>query len=322
MNNFTIETVYTLTQPLSHIGESESTQSFLNTVRVLSGGKVQDVFCYSGNALRGAWRDSGARYMMDRLGDDVRLPKKAFHMLFTGGSITGEQTADVEAAKRMRTVIPVLSILGCAAGNQILEGKIKQTMAYPVCAETAQLIPNDMPDIDYSNTQISWRKLTGSIQFSRKDDAKTDIGDRYLDKPSSLLIAGDEGTKGKKTDDAPTQMRYEVEYLVPGTQLYHRMSLSNCSEIELGSFVSCLVEWAKDPVLGGMSGRGFGQVNASLLFSRPGEDHQHFLTVNNGSLLMSKEAQSSKDAYDNHLLGMYNQYLADQQNSIVKLLEG
>jgi hypothetical protein len=322
MNNLTIETIYTLTQPLSHIGESESTQSFLNTVRILAGGKVQDVFCYSGNALRGAWRDCGAKYMMDKLGNDFKLPKKAFHMLFTGGSISGEQSADVEAAKQLRTVVPILSVLGCAAGNQILEGKIKQTMAYPVCLETARLIPRDIPEIDYANTEISWRKLTGTIQFSRKDDAKTDIGDRYLASGESAALLTGEVKENKKEGDAPTQMRYEVEYLVPGTQLYHRMTLSNCSEVELGAFVSCLAEWSKEPVLGGMSGRGFGQVNAVFKFSRPGEDREHFLTVSDGQLLMSPLAQSSKEAYDQHLINMYNQYLTDNQSHIVKLLEG
>ena len=48
-----IETIYTLQQPLSHIGESESTVSFLNTIRIVANGKVEEVFALTGNSIRG-----------------------------------------------------------------------------------------------------------------------------------------------------------------------------------------------------------------------------------------------------------------------------
>ena len=72
---YRIETIYTLKAPLSHIGSSESTETFLNTITIRNGDKVNDVFAYTGNAIRGAWRDAGARYLLDRL-DGLKVPKK------------------------------------------------------------------------------------------------------------------------------------------------------------------------------------------------------------------------------------------------------
>ena len=66
-----IEFEYTLKQALSHIGESEGTTTFLNTIRVLSEGKVQEVFAYTGNAIRGTLRDCAARYLLNLLGVKV-----------------------------------------------------------------------------------------------------------------------------------------------------------------------------------------------------------------------------------------------------------
>ena len=56
--NGKIETVFTLLSPLSHIGESIGPNSYLATQDMLdANGNPIEVFVYSGNALRGMWRD-------------------------------------------------------------------------------------------------------------------------------------------------------------------------------------------------------------------------------------------------------------------------
>lgn len=87
MKHYRIETIYTLLQPLSHIGESESTQSFLNTTTVVNDGKPEEVFVYTGNALRGMLRDCGARYLLNKL--EIQVPLKAFHLLLVAGVLVG-----------------------------------------------------------------------------------------------------------------------------------------------------------------------------------------------------------------------------------------
>lgn len=311
-----IETVYTLKQPLSHIGESESTETFLNTVRVLNNGKPVEVFAYSGNAIRGAWRDAGAAYLLDRLGE-IQVPKKTFHLLFTGGSISGDQKIDVDAAKALRATLPFLSIFGGGVGNQILSGKIVQTFAFPVCAETTGIIPPGIEGIDYSAQATSWRKMTDEISFSRKDDSKDLLGDRYIARGTNLLDGDLDDTK--KRDEPATQMRYTVEVLIPGVQLWHSLSIT-CSELELGALVASIWNWAQRPYLGGMSGKGFGLVDADFRIVADGE-RQPFMLVQNGQLALAEPAKEAKEQYDFHLRNLYNQYLEGNKEKLVMMLE-
>ena len=311
-----IETVYTLKQPLSHIGESESTETFLNTVRVLNNGKPVEVFAYSGNAIRGAWRDAGAAYLLDRLGE-IQVPKKTFHLLFTGGSISGDQKIDVDAAKALRATLPFLSIFGGGVGNQILSGKIVQTFAFPVCAETTGIIPPGIEGIDYSAQATSWRKMTDEISFSRKDDSKDLLGDRYIARGTNLLDGDLDDTK--KRDEPATQMRYTVEVLIPGVHLWHSLSIT-CSELELGALVASIWNWAQRPYLGGMSGKGFGLVDADFRIVAE-DERQPFMLVQNGQLALAEPAKEAKAKYDFHLRNLYNQYLEGNKEKLVMMLE-
>jgi len=313
---YRIETVYTLKQPLSHIGESESTETFLNTARILCHGKPADVFVYTGNAIRGAWRDCGAAYMLDRLGG-IQVPKKAFHLLFTGGSISGEQKIDVDAAKAMRSALPFLSIFGGGVGNQILSGKIVQTFAYPVCAETVGIIPEGIDHIDYDAQKTSWRKMTDEMSFTRKDDSKDRLGDQYIAKDVKLI---DDGENKKKSNEPATQMRYTVECLIPGVQLWHSLNIS-CNEVELGALVASITKWSEEPYLGGMAGKGFGLVDAKFELVDKDRKRSPFILVKDGALALADPAKEAKDQYDAQMQDLYNQYLDGNKDSLVKLLE-
>jgi len=311
---YRIETVYTLKQPLSHIGESESTETFLNTVRVMCHGKPVEVFAYTGNAIRGAWRDAGAVYMLDRLGN-IRVPKKAFHLLFTGGSISGEQKVDIDAAKQMRSVFPFISIFGGGVGNQILSGKIVQTFAFPVCAETIGIIPPGIDGVDYEAQATSWRKMTDEISFTRKDDSKDYLGDKYMVKDVKLLT-GDT----KKSDEPATQMRYTVECLIPGVQLWHSLNIT-CNEVELGALVASIHKWSERPYLGGMAGKGLGLVDASFDLVDHDGKRSPFIALKDGTLVLAEPAKEAKDQYDAQMQDLYNQYLDGNKESLVRLLE-
>lgn len=319
---YKIETVYTLKQPLSHIGDNESTCVFLNTVRIVHEGTPVDVFAYTGNAIRGQWRDSGAAYLLDRL--EIAVPKKTFHLLFSGGSIGDRQQVDVEAAKQLRRALPFLSMFGGGVGNQILAGKMSMSFAFPVCKETVDFIPMGIPHINYDAQAVSWKKLTGEIQFSRKDDAKAELGDVYMLKTDreQMLLEGEKKGKKKSDDEGPaTQMRYAVEYLMPGVQLWHTLT-TTCSELELGALVASIHEWAQNPVLGGMSGKGFGLVDAIFEIIDEYGKRDLFIQVNNGRLALSPVAEDAKEQYDMHIKSIYEQYILADKNKFIAMLEG
>ncbi|GER73418.1 hypothetical protein [Weizmannia acidilactici] len=314
MNHYRIETIYTLLQPLSHIGESESTQSFLNTTTVVNDGVPEEVFVYTGNALRGMLRDCGARYLLNKL--DIRVPLKAFHLLFSGGSIGGAQSLDIDQARVIRKALPFVSLFGGGVGNQILDGKLKQTFVYPICRETNNIIPSYIEKSDYS-----WRHFTNVIEFSRKDDEKNvNLAEQFLINNEEIQLIEGENKKKKEKDGPATQMRYGVEYLAAGTKLWHRWDII-CNELELGAFVSCLHEWQKQPYLGGMSGKGFGLVAAEMDLVKE-DGRESFAQIGQEFIKLGTTAEQAKKAYDEHLKEMYDSYLIDNKEEFTKLLAG
>lgn len=289
-----IETIYTMRQPLSHIGESESTASFLNTVRIVSDGCVREVFALTGNAIRGMLRDCAARHLLQCLG--AKVGKKEFNILFSGGNISGSMTADIDQAKRYRDLLPLVSVFGAGVGNQILAGKMSMGFAYPVCKETATLVP-EFDVIDGGARKISWKSLTAVVGFTRMDDSKNI---RYAD----FLNTEKDGTE---KDSATTQMRYEVEYLVPGSQLYHIINLMADNDVEIGVFVAAINEFSKNPILGGMGGKGFGLCDVDFYL-----DGNFFSKIVEGELWLSSAAQNALSAYE--------QFLCDNHDSICGFL--
>lgn len=246
-----IEIKYTLKSPLSHIGESNSVTSFLNDLQIMTPNGIREVFIYSANAFRGQWRDVGAKHLVDKLG--VKLDLDSFHVLFSGGNISGSQSADIDQARNIREKLPFVSLFGGGVGNQILEGCLKVGFGYPACEETVNIINTSL--FENSVLEMKSGEFTSDIEFSRMDDSKHSLGSDYLED------AGDAGKK--KSGSASTQMRFEVEHLVPGTQLYQEVFLDT-NKLEEGVFWNTLKEFAKSPYLGGMSSKGFGKVDFNV----------------------------------------------------------
>ncbi|KRM92879.1 hypothetical protein [Loigolactobacillus rennini] len=305
---YQFNSIYTLKAPLSHQAvDPNSVVKKLNTVTLRNGDQIEQVFAYSGNALRGGWRDQGAKYLLNHWGH-LKLPQKAFNLLFTGGNLSGNQVVDVSRAQAIRHYFPLLSLLGGAIGNQILAGKITQTFAYPVCAETTAIVPPNLDPIDYQAQKLSWRRMTEDKQFIRMDDSKQALS-TYLDQTT---------TAKKAKSELPAQMLYGIEYLIPNTQLWHNLEL-DCTELELGALVSCLAEWAQAPYLGGMSAQGFGLCDLVMLQETDDDSQTPFLKIVGGKLQLAPLAKQVKDQYDAHLKDIY----ADTDMAqLIKLLEG
>ena len=85
-----------------------------------------EVFVYSGNAIRGMLRDCGSKYFLDKLQFRLNIADTTSDVLFffSGGSIGGEQSIDIDQARKIRETIPIASIFGGGVGNQILSGKL------------------------------------------------------------------------------------------------------------------------------------------------------------------------------------------------------
>jgi hypothetical protein len=316
LKHFRIFGQFVTQSPLSHIGETISTTTYLVEEPILqSSGQIQPVFCYNGNAWRGQLRDLAAQYMLDKLGCTVSL--EAFHLLFSGGRIGGDQSVDINQARQMRRVVPMIGLFGGGVGNQIMPGKLRVSSSYPVCQEAIPVLPESL---HASALVVSYRQLTMEKSYTRMDDSKKDkLTDQLISAIDAPLL---EGGKGKKKEgEASTQMRMTSELLIPGVTLHHEIDCLDVSLIELGALVSALNAFAASPYIGGQCNRGHGKVKYSsqIMDMDTGEIHD-FVKVDQGLANLATPAKEAKDAYDKHLQDQYDQFLAKAETEIRGLL--
>ena len=234
----------TALSPIHHGGsEDYGTTKLILTlptiiVNPLNGEEeIDNVPAIHGNAIRGYLR----RLIMDdflTLLDYELDSKKVYHFLFTGGILEALDPKDKGAInltrkKEIRELIPPISLVGSALGNQMIQGKLKVGMGDIVCAETKHYIT------DYADYDFSAYNLKGSDFGTRLDDLK----------------------EGKTDDDEQAhQMKYEFETLIRGTKFTHEFILEDCHSIEKACFRRMTGLWEKRPYLGGKSGTGYGKV--------------------------------------------------------------
>lgn len=327
-HNIRLDGKITLLSPLSHIGESAGPDSFLSQDVIIGpDGQPVEAFVYSGNAFRGQLRDLAAIYMTEKLGGLVYNPD-VFYLLFSGGSLGGAQSMDIDQARMYRRNVPMLSVFGGGVGNQILTGKIKVGPMYPLVAECQRILPAHLRRDDAP----SWQQWTFEKSFTRMDDAKNENLRKYLVEPAGALpdaeqqlLTGEAPVSEKKTkkkEDPPQQMRYTVEMLAAGSVLYQRIDLCDMTDLELGAFVSALVEFSKRPYIGGKSNVGCGLCEIEYTWRLAGakETVGKFLSVDTDCLWLSKPAEDSKNAYDDFLVRIYEQYLEGHAEELQRLL--
>lgn len=337
-----LEAVFTLLSPLSHIGSTIGPDSYLSTQTILGcNGEPVEVFVYSSNALRGMWRDAGAKYMLDKLGAGatLQIPLELFYLFFSGGSIGGDQAIDIDQARRIRQAIPHLSVFGGGVGNMILPGKINVGEGLPVCRELRHIIPDDCP----GNRELSWRQMTTEVSYTRQDDAKNELLRPYIQDLSTpaleaskqmALLPGveekepkggkkrDKKSEGEDSDDRrPQQMRYTIEVLCRGAVLWQETTFQELTEVELGAFVAAIAEWSKQPYLGGQARIGMGKVKVVMAWEVVGQERESFLTVSDGKCLLSPPAREAKQRYD-EFLQKYAGYLEERRDNLVKVIGG
>lgn len=270
MRHFDIR--YTLTAPVSHIGETASTGSYFQTINT-AAGRLPVI---TGNSVRGILRDKLADNLLDAIGHPV--DKETFNVLYSGGNISGNTKNDVQRAKLVRQHFPMISLLGGGLGTMIMSGQLVSGFVYPICRESEQ--------ITGISSELSWHNLIDDIEFTRMDDSKDDTNiDRITD------------VEEEKKAKASTQMRFSVQYLSAGTELVQRLTLLDGStDLELAALITGISEWFELPTLGGMRAKGFGTFDARVT-----ADDIMISVDSYGCISMSNAARDSIAQYAKHL---------------------
>lgn len=289
-----------------------------------------EVFIYSGNAWWGALRDCGMAYFLERLGGNknlvgemsegatIQLDWPIFRLLFSGGMLEEKhRTLDIEYARKLKKLIPLLSVFGGAMGNQIMSGKRRGGRGILICRETKHMIPEKYHTHNINN---SFYEMIDVVEYSTMDDSKREHLRKYLrreeeevaEAPALIDSGGDDVDvpveASANSYERATQMRYAIEEIAAGAELYMKFELRHVTPIELGAFCSCLAEFSKSPRLGGNLSKDNGLVE--LHFNRFEVTEQ---------LKLDGELQQARDEYDRSL-DEYHRFLADHGVEIKKML--
>jgi hypothetical protein len=153
--HLTLHLKISLESPLSHIGEVMGNQSNLRTMAITDlSGRSSEVFAYSGNALRNKiLRRCGIDSFLESIG--TRVNPIAHQALFAGGFIDGGTGNDLELDRKLRQLIPPISVLGTAKPRglfgskdaQMIPGRINIGDATLVCLESAGYCFRSFPPV-------------------------------------------------------------------------------------------------------------------------------------------------------------------------------
>lgn len=265
-----IEGLATATSPLVHGGEHEggTTTVFRREKVVQPDGTVENIPIISGNSIRGQLRDECAEFCLQSAGIEFIEDVRVFHLLFSGGALTrgsDERFIDITLERRVRELLPVLSVFGGSVGNRVLGGRLLVDAWVPLCKEA-------LPRLDeryYEEaSKISMWDLMDRLSFTRRDDAKSRHIQDWLS-PAARAIYDEKYEARMEADEAAErgmsqQMRYTYEALASGTRLQAGFTLLAVDEIEYGAFIAALALFAARPRIGGRSATGLGQVRLDL----------------------------------------------------------
>lgn len=251
---------FTLVSPLAH-GHDEKAGNVVLFRRQRQADPFTEehalVPIYTGNAVKGAWRDVFFARMLRAIGvlPERDLSPRRAQELFSGGTI--ESGADGAVAKldvrrRARRTIPAIDLLGGCIEQQIMTGLLRVHDCTLLCRENAWKLYRMMAPMGRSGAPLSFEDFRASLPPA-DDLTILRLGTRHAHRD---LPGGGEGV----------QMLWNTEALLPGARLMHSfslMSLSTISSLAKSCLADLLQDFADTGLLGAQTARGPGQISTT-----------------------------------------------------------
>lgn len=350
-NKVTFHVLITLQSPLSHIGEVTGNVSNLKTLKLLDlEGNPRQCFVYSGNALRnGLLRRKGVASALEKLG--LCVNPDTHHTMFAGGRIDGSTDSDMELDKKIRQLLPFLSVLGTAKPvgvfsskkAQMVQGRINVGSAYLICYESLRYIYQnckgflehsemikDILETEFNNPfstpnpellQRRKQAIINNIPYLRqqyKSWTQFIVVDQTTRRDSlqdaslrPFLTEKPLLTGDEKKEKKSDQMIASDRLIMGGSKLYSRWDF-NGTNIEEGFIYDALSEFAKQPYLGGKGNRGNGLVQIEIWYHTDSEQG-HLLSLGE-SQIVTERVQNKLKNYQDYLTE-YKEFLETAKDS-------
>jgi len=228
--------------PICHLGDEKTgSEALFRRLRFVVGDKEIEVPYVSGNEIRGKLRRMVFKDFFEQIGYGLKS-LKLYHSFFSGGVL--ETTAaeesgmlDIEMRKKVRELVPPVSLLGCALGNQVFSGKLYIMHALPLCKELKEYLPDKYAELCNKSFYqlLDWSFHTRRAEVPRESK-----------------------------EEQAVQMLYRFEVLIPGTQLYTEIRATDLTPVEQSCLARMIELWKEEPFIGGRSSSGYGEVEINV----------------------------------------------------------
>lgn len=306
---------YLAEQPIMHTEETIGNISKLKQMRVIYNGKPVSIPALSGNSFRGQLRDILADTLCSRLSNRgeqlLRFDNnETYTILYSGGALS-EQSKSGAMLKGFLEHLPSIRLMGAAFGDRMLPSKLAMTHVVPCAEETQEILQSKYTILEGcvpppEKWPSARNLLFNAGPLTRKDDRRDPTRQRFVDPEMFAQSELKTGADEKVENRDPQQMIYYVECIPAGTwllqQLYSKFPLDS---LELGCLFDGLNAFLRQPVLGGRSSAGYGQVQVQLRG-----------TIDAESVLWPAEwSETIENAVES-----YENYLVEKKEEILKAL--
>lgn len=217
-------------------------------------GEQSLVPVYTGNAVKGQWRDTLFERMLRLLEiDPITLPPMRAQELFAGGSIAagadGAQN-NLAARRRARTMVPGIALLGGCIEQQILSGILRVHDCTILCRENAWKLFRLMAPTDASGAALTFEEFHASL--------------RPADDLTSLRLGVRHAHRDLPGAEKDIQMLWNTEHILPGARMLHSfqvVSLTKVASLAMSCMADLLDEFTEIGLLGAQTSRAYGQVS-------------------------------------------------------------
>ncbi len=209
---------------------------------------------YTGNAIKGAWRDAFFARMLRAIGvrPEADLSPRRAQELFSGGTIESGAdgaTARLDVRRRARQTIPAIDLLGGCVEQQIMSGLLRVHDCTLLCRENAWKLYRMLAPVGLSGEPLTFEDFRASLPPA-DDLTVLRLGTRHAHRE---LPGGGEGV----------QMLWNTEAIMPGARLMHAfsiVSLSTVSSLAKSCLADLLEDFSDTGLLGAQTARGYGQI--------------------------------------------------------------
>jgi hypothetical protein len=199
---------------------------------VLPDGRAARVPFISGNSIKHMVREHGARFAVDALGvEDGTLTKAITDLLFSGGALTKTgSNVNLEAARRMERLFPLLGLCGYSAGNVMMTSKLGVDNLHLICEENRWRMPESAKTLPTASKRAGY--LRGEEFGTRHESSRRPHVAKLLTNGETARL--ENLTESPEKGDS-AQMIYDYEVIKAGAQFWGALHLKEVSDMELAA---------------------------------------------------------------------------------------